>query len=183
MWYCAVRFVARACFRPRPSGVFTLLALAFLSMLAIASVAATAQLALTYYFYPVAKCTAATCQLQVGFISSSDGGATWGSPSTIAGPMTLSWLPNTSDGRMVGDYIATVYNASGGAHGVFALANAPTSGGSDCAAATPHCDEAIYTTTSALAAHVTPTTTPVEDDQTGDTVVDHGKPKPAKHRR
>src|SRR6266508_2842207 len=37
----------------------------------------TARLALTYYFYPTANCTQATCQLSVGFVSSINGGATW----------------------------------------------------------------------------------------------------------
>jgi len=34
-------------------------------------------LALTYYYYPDANCTTANCQLQVGFVSSTDGGTTW----------------------------------------------------------------------------------------------------------
>ena len=38
---------------------------------------AGAHLALTYYFYPNAACTAATCELDVGYISSPDGGAHW----------------------------------------------------------------------------------------------------------
>ena len=36
-----------------------------------------AHLALTYYYYPTASCTSSTCQLDVGFVSSLDGGATW----------------------------------------------------------------------------------------------------------
>jgi hypothetical protein len=39
--------------------------------------------------------------------------------------MTLSWLPNTSQGRMVGDYISTSYSG-GTAHPVFTLASAPS---------------------------------------------------------
>src|SRR5215208_3784217 len=38
---------------------------------------ATARLGLTYYFYPNRSCSAATCQLDVGFISSTNGGASW----------------------------------------------------------------------------------------------------------
>ncbi len=82
----------------------------------------TAHVGLTYYFYPVSNC-GSSCQLDVGFISSTDGGATWGSATQLAGPMTLSWLANTSQGFMVGDYISTSF--SGGlAHGVFAVASA-----------------------------------------------------------
>src|SRR5580704_16047273 len=83
----------------------------------------SAHLALTYYFYPNAACTAATCQLDVGFISSSDGGNTWNAPTTLAGPMFLAWLPGTSSGVMVGDYISTAYS-NGQAHAVFAVASA-----------------------------------------------------------
>jgi BNR repeat-like domain len=67
----------------------------------------TARLALTYYYYPSARCTSATCRLHVGFVASPDGGATWTEPETLAGPMNLSWLPRTTGGRMVGDYIST----------------------------------------------------------------------------
>jgi hypothetical protein len=83
----------------------------------------SARLALTYYFYPTAACTAATCQLEVGTVSSGDGGTTWSAPTTLAGPMTLSWLPSTSSGAMVADYIATAY-ANGTPRAVFAVAQA-----------------------------------------------------------
>ena len=106
-----------------------------------------AHLVLTYYYYPVANCTLFTCQLQVGSVSSADGGASWSGPVAVAGPMALSWLPNTNQGRMVGDYISTSFNAGGTAHGAFPVANAPT-GGTDCATATPNCDQATYTETS-----------------------------------
>ena len=101
---------------------------------------ASALLGLTYYFYPNASCTAATCQLNVGFISSSDGGSTWSTPTTLGGPMMLSWLPNTSSGVMVGDYVATAY-ANGNPFGVFAVAQQKT--GSEF-------NEAIFTTPHAL---------------------------------
>ncbi len=45
---------------------------------------AAGHLALTYYYYPNAACTAATCQLDVGFISSPDAGVSWSAP-TAAG--------------------------------------------------------------------------------------------------
>jgi len=94
-----------------------------------------ARLALTYYSYPEAACTPATCELTVGFISSSDGGSTWSSPTDLAGPMSLDWLPNTSQGRMVGDYISTsfVHNR---AVPLFAEANPPSGGLYDEAMAT-----------------------------------------------
>ncbi len=88
----------------------------------------TAHLVLTYYFYPVSSCTQSTCQLDVGTISSSNGGATWGAATMVAGPMNVTWLANTSQGRMVGDYISTSFNASESAHGVFAVATAPSGG-------------------------------------------------------
>jgi BNR repeat protein len=108
---------------------------------------ASAQLALAFYFYPVANCGTSTtpaCQLEVGTVTSANGGGSWTSTSNTAGPMTLSWLPNTTQGRMVGDYISTSF-AGGPAFPAFAVASAPTSGGSDCATATPNCNEAIFT--------------------------------------
>ena len=62
---------------------------------------ATAHLGLTYYFYPTAACSGA-CQLEVGFISSPDGGAHWGTATQLAGPMALSQIAQTSQGPMVG---------------------------------------------------------------------------------
>jgi len=107
-----------------------------------------ARLGLTYYYYPVSSCNASTCQLDVGFVSSGDGGATWSSPTTLAGPMTLSWLASTNQGRMVGDYISGSF-AGGKTHPVFAVAKAPN--GSVF-------DEAMYTPSSGLlAAGVVPT--------------------------
>jgi hypothetical protein len=79
-------------------------------------------LALGYYYYPVSSCTVNTCQLTVGVVSSLDGGATWTPPTRVAGPMTLSWIANTDQGRMVGDYISTSFTGDGKAHPVFSLA-------------------------------------------------------------
>ncbi|MBV9182405.1 MAG: exo-alpha-sialidase [Acidobacteria bacterium] len=97
---------------------------------------ASAQLALAYYYYPQANCTASTCALYVGFISSSDGGSSWSAPTPIAGPMSLAWLPSTTSGVMVGDYIRTSF-AAGKAFPVFALAKANLG---------TSFDEAVYTT-------------------------------------
>ena len=82
---------------------------------------------MTFYFYPNANCTTSTCQLDVGFSTSADGGATWTSNTQIAGPMSLTWLANTSQGFMVGDYISTSFT-SAPAFPAFAVASAPTGG-------------------------------------------------------
>jgi hypothetical protein len=84
---------------------------------------ASAHVAIHYYYYSQGNCTASTCQLSVGFISSANGGSTWNSPVTLAGPMQLGWLPNSQNGLMVGDYVATAFT-SGVPHGVFAVAAA-----------------------------------------------------------
>lgn len=84
-----------------------------------------ARLALTYYYYPAADCTTDTCQLDVGLIQSPDGGINWADPSQLAGPMSLSWLPNTSQGVMVGDYISTSF-LDGVSQPFFALAKPPS---------------------------------------------------------
>ena len=86
---------------------------------------ANAHLGLTYYYYPTANCSTSTCQLTVGFISSINAGTAWSTPTQIGAPMAISWLPNTTQGRMVGDYISTSYSG-GTAHPFFAIATAPT---------------------------------------------------------
>jgi hypothetical protein len=84
---------------------------------------ASAHIAIHYYFYTNTKCSVSTCKLNVGFISSANGGATWNTPVTLAGPMQLDWLPNSQNGLMVGDYIATAFN-NGVPHGIFEVAAA-----------------------------------------------------------
>jgi hypothetical protein len=106
---------------------------------------AGAHLALTYYFYPDATCTGG-CRLDVGYISSPDGGSHWGDASQLAGPISLSDIADTSQGRMVGDYISTSFNTAGGAVPVIAVGRPHTS-------AQPY-DEAMYAPSSPLA--VTP---------------------------
>jgi hypothetical protein len=106
----------------------------------------TAQLGLTYYFYP-----SGTTQLSVGFISSTDAGSTWSAPQTIASGMPSTWTATTSQGRMVGDYISTSYGSDNLAHGVFATAAAPTSGTS-CSSVPDNCAESMNTFMTGLAA-------------------------------
>src|SRR5581483_2426165 len=101
-----------------------------------ATAGSTAHLGLSYYYYPQANCTAATCALYAGFISSADGGSTWSAATPVAGPMALSWLPSTDSGQMVADYIATSF-AGGNAYGFFAVAKAKSG---------TTFNEAIYTT-------------------------------------
>jgi hypothetical protein len=85
----------------------------------------SAHLVVTFYFYPNANCTTSTCQLDVGDATSVDGGAMWTSNTQIAGPMSLNWLANTSQGVMVGDYISTSF-LGGPAFPGFEVASAPT---------------------------------------------------------
>jgi hypothetical protein len=87
----------------------------------------TAHLALTYYFFPKANCTYLTCQLKVGYVSSADGGAHWTNPRTLAGPMSLTWLADTNQGFMVGDYTGMAFS-NGIPHPVFANALTPVNG-------------------------------------------------------
>jgi hypothetical protein len=102
----------------------------------------TAHLTVVYYYYPTSNCSTSTCQLDVGFVTSDDGGNTWTSGQQLAGPMTLTWLPLSDNGYMVADYIGVSYN-NGNPYGVFAVANAPT--GSTL-------NEAMYTTKEPLLA-------------------------------
>ena len=100
-----------------------------------------AHIALSFNFYDNADCTVSTCQLHEGFVSSTDGGATWTSTSDLAGPMLVTWLPLTSQGFMVGDYHSTSFDSRGAAHPVFAVATAPNGS---------LLNEAMFTPTSGL---------------------------------
>jgi hypothetical protein len=82
-----------------------------------------AHLALTYYYFP-----AGSNELNVGFSSSLDGGASWTPGLKIGGPMKVPWIANTNQGYMVGDYISTSFTGDGKAHPVFSLAKPPDSG-------------------------------------------------------
>jgi hypothetical protein len=88
----------------------------------------SARLALAYYYYPVAACNGSTCDLTVGFTSSTDGGATWAPARRVAGPLKLSWVALTDQGPMVGDYISTSFAGGPLAFGVFAIAKPPVNG-------------------------------------------------------
>jgi hypothetical protein len=103
-----------------------------------------------YYYYPVAACTTATCQLYVGFVSSTDAGVTWTTPTEVAGPMSLSWIAQSNQGPMVGDYISTSFTLDGKAHPVLAVANPPAGG---------LLDEAMYTPLTGLSLVPAPGTT------------------------
>src|SRR5258708_5759539 len=85
----------------------------------------TAHIGLAYYYYSNANCTTTTCQLNVGFVSSTNGGSSWSVPSTLSpSPMKVTWLANTTLGYMVGDYISTSF-ANVTAYPVFTYATAP----------------------------------------------------------
>jgi BNR repeat protein len=102
----------------------------------------TAHLALTFYYYPDANCSTSTCQLEVGFVSSVDGGNSWSTTTTLTpSAMNLTWLANTTDGYMVGDYISTSFSA-GKAVPLFVAASAP--GGSQF-------NESLFTVKAGLA--------------------------------
>jgi hypothetical protein len=68
------------------------------------------RLGITYYVLPTAACDLATCRIDAGFVSSPNGGGRWSAPRRLnARSMRLSWLPPTTLGRMLADYISTSY--------------------------------------------------------------------------
>ena len=83
-----------------------------------ASSGAAKRLAVAYY-------TMSARGLDVFFVASADAGATWSPPQRLsAQTMSLQWLPATTQGLMVGDYISTSF-AGGNAVPVFAVASRP----------------------------------------------------------
>lgn len=92
---------------------------------------ASTLLALTYYYDTNPSCVGSACQIQAGFVSSTDNGTHWSAPQTLTGPMQLGWLAPTNQGAMVGDYISTSFLAGQQrVIGVFAAASAPNADGS-----------------------------------------------------
>jgi hypothetical protein len=87
----------------------------------------TGPLGLTYYFYDDPSCgskLSSPCELRVGYVQSNDSGAHWSNVQTLAGPFPVTWIADTSQGRMVGDYISTSWVGSQ-AFGAFSVADAP----------------------------------------------------------
>ncbi|MEA2444882.1 MAG: hypothetical protein QOJ12_2174, partial [Thermoleophilales bacterium] len=98
----------------------------FIPGLAVTGSGTTTKLGLTYYFFRTAAC-GSSCQLEVGYIQSNNGGSTWSTHTDVAGPFPVSQVPNTTQGRMVGDYISTSW-LNGRSYGSFAVAKAPSGG-------------------------------------------------------
>jgi len=106
-----------------------------------------AHLALAFYSFTQTNCTLATCNLNVGFVSSVNGGKSWSRNAQLAGPMKLTWIAQTSQGRMVGDYISTSIVPFGDdATPVFAAAQPPMPATLTCGDPGSTCNEATFTT-------------------------------------
>jgi hypothetical protein len=84
-----------------------------------------AHIGVAYYYFPDTTCTNTTCQLFLGFISSTNGGVSWSHPQQVAGPMQIPWLASTASGFMTGDYISASF-VGNKVFPAFALATAPT---------------------------------------------------------
>ena len=84
-----------------------------------------AHLAVTYYYWPNAGCSASTCQIYAGMATSTNGGTSWSPHQTLGGPTVATWWANTDQGYMTGDYITTTITLNR-AITVVPLATAPT---------------------------------------------------------
>ncbi|HWW14079.1 MAG TPA: sialidase family protein [Candidatus Dormibacteraeota bacterium] len=83
----------------------------------------TARIGVAFNYFPVASCTT-SCKLGVAYIASANGGSTWGAPKPIAGGMNPAWLPSTTSGQMVGDFMTASFVGQK-VYSVFADATAP----------------------------------------------------------
>ena len=90
-----------------------------------ATMGASAHIGLTYYYYPNGACVSSNCQLFGAFIGSKDGGATWSHPKNVLGPLSTTWLANTDQGFMVGDYVGISADTSGRYNGIYEDATVP----------------------------------------------------------
>lgn len=83
----------------------------------------SAHVAVVYYYYPNTNC-GSSCKLYIGYLSSTNGGSTWSASKQLAGPMQLTWLANTNQGYMVGDYMSSSIAGNGRAFNGMAVATA-----------------------------------------------------------
>ncbi len=131
----------------------------------------TAHLAVVYYTFPTIFCNATgtrntpACQLNVGFLDSTDGGAHWSFPVQLAGPMKLTWLPLTTQGFMVADYLSTaIVPGAANANPVFEVAFQPTVGKTcsnlNTGAPGQNCNQATFTSLQGLGASNAATAVP-----------------------
>jgi hypothetical protein len=85
----------------------------FLPTLAARSTIFGTTLGLSYYGYPNANCTAATCTPYAYFADSYNDGGSWSSPAALAGPFNNTWFASTGAGYMVADYFESAYPVYG----------------------------------------------------------------------
>lgn len=68
------------------------------------------QLALVYAYFLAGSCARGACQLGIGFVQSTDGGASWTTQQQLdAEPMSMTSLAKSEGGRMVGDYFSVEF--------------------------------------------------------------------------
>jgi hypothetical protein len=145
----------------------------FIPGLAVTGSGAATKLGLTYYFYRQAAC-GSSCQLEVGYVQSSSAGSTWGAHVDVAGPFSVTRTPNTTQGRMVGDYISTSW-LGGRAYGAFAVAQAPSGGFAF--------DQALYVPSGGLATAASAATTANRAEPVRGAGFDNSSAQSAIHRR
>jgi hypothetical protein len=146
----------------------------FIPGLAVTGSGASTKLGLTYYFYRTSACGSA-CRLEVGYIQSNNGGSAWSAHTDVAGPFPVSQTPNTTQGRMVGDYISTSW-MGGRAFGAFAVARPPSGGFAF--------DQALYVPAGGLTASSTAfVSTGNGDRAVGSGAADHAAPRSAVRHR
>lgn len=85
----------------------------------------SAHLALVTYYIDDAQCSTDRCWLRAAYLSSVNGGQSWSTKTHLGSPMRLPWFPNTSSGRMFGDYMAISFALDGMAVPIIPLARPP----------------------------------------------------------
>jgi hypothetical protein len=103
----------------------------FLPAIAVdpAGAGSATRIAVTYYSMPTVACSSTTCRVDAGFVTSGDGGASWRATERLSAQSTpVTWIPATSSGRMLADYIATSF-VGGNPVPIFALATEPLAQG------------------------------------------------------
>ena len=111
---------------PQPAGLFVDY---FTPGLAVDRTTAGGRARIAVAYHSMPQCNFGTCRrVDIGIVSSSDGGVTWGRPDQLTTePMYLWWIAQGGLGRMLADYISASF-VGDRAIAVFALASGLSGG-------------------------------------------------------
>jgi hypothetical protein len=99
----------------------------FMPAIAVLGRGASTRVSLTYYVLRDPRCVPAACRLEARYADSRDAGRSWRVRGLVSRPMRLTWIAESTSGRMLADYISITL-ARGRALPVLTIASPPQGG-------------------------------------------------------